>query len=81
MKYLRKLSLSLTLICVLTGAALGDGSQPPACPPGETNTPPCAAQPMNEELVVPGQTNTPPDLPVVGVTDIAETVLWALTLF
>ena len=30
---------------------------------------------------VPGQTCTPPALPVVDVTDIAETVLWALSLF
>lgn len=81
MKYVRKLSLYLTLICVLAAAAFAEETTTPTCVPGETLSPPCAAQTVNDDLVVPGQTESPPVQPVVTVTDIAETVLWSLLLF
>lgn len=81
MTHWRRLFLSFTLICVLTGAALGDGTPPPACIPGETNTPPCPAQPLNDDPADPGETAAPPALPTVDVTDITDAVMWALSLF
>ncbi|MFY9620231.1 MAG: hypothetical protein WAM70_10475 [Pyrinomonadaceae bacterium] len=81
MNYLRKLSLSLTLICILAAAGFAGETNTPPCTPGETNTPPCPAQSVNDDPVVPGQTNSPPALPVVDMTDITEAVLWALSLF
>jgi hypothetical protein len=81
MKYLRKLSLSLTLICVLAAAVFGGETSTPPCVPGETLAPPCSSQSVNDDSADPGETLTPPALPAVDVTDIAETVLWALLLF
>lgn len=81
MKYLRKLSLSLTLICILAAAVFADETNMPPCAPGETAAPPCAAQSPNDGPAVPGETLAPPAAPVVDITDIAETVLWSLLLF
>lgn len=80
MKHLKRLALSLTLMSALSVAAFAEPASPP-CAPGETSTPPCPAQSVNDEPLVPGQTSTPPALPVVSVTDMAETMLWALLLF
>ena len=92
MKTLKSIGLSSTLITVLAMAVFAGetpsppyicgetGTPPCACAPGETQGSPCAAQSMND-YPVPGQTETPPFLPVVPVTDIAETMLWSLLLF
>lgn len=66
MKSLKRLGLSLTLICVLAMAALaGETNSPPCAPPapGETNSPPCATAQMtsddpapSSEAVVPAST-------------------------
>ena len=80
MKYLRKLPLALTLICILAAAVFADETIKPPCAPGETGTPPCSSQSTNDLPVVPGETLTPPE-PVITVTDIAETLLWSLLLF
>jgi hypothetical protein len=81
MKYLRKLSLCLTLICILAAAVFAEETGTPPCAPGETSTPPCTAQPLNDDSADPGETSGPPALPAVDVTDITEAVLWALSLF
>jgi len=82
MNHLKRLVLTFTLMSVLAVAAFaGETESPPCADPGQTNSPPCAAQSVNENPVVPGQTNTPPAVPVFNVSDIAETVMWALSLF
>ena len=81
MKYLRKLPLSLTLICVLAAAAFAGETGSPPCAPGETGSPPCPAQSVSDDSTDPGETLAPPVLPVVNVTDLTEAVMWALSLF
>jgi hypothetical protein len=86
---LKKLAVSFTLMCVLAVTAFGDcepavpGQIPPpcACAPGETSGPPCSSQSVNDDSTSAGEILTPPALPTVGVTDISEAVLWALSLF
>ena len=84
MKYFKTLTLAFTLMFVLATAAFaGETSSPPLppCPPGETQGPPCVAQSVNDESPVLGETTVPSALDAVDVTDIAETLLWALLLF
>ena len=82
MKYPRKLSLSLILSCTLAAATFGGETNPPPCLPGELQSPPCVAQSVNDDSTVPGETKlTPPAQSAVDVTDITETVMWALSLF
>ena len=54
MNHLKRLALSLTLICALTAAAFAGetGSQP--CAPGETSGPPCAFSVGQSRLNRPG---------------------------
>lgn len=83
MQFLKNLTLLLTLACVLSVSAFAGETAAPHCAPepGQTSTPPCAAQSPTDDYAVPGETPTPPALPVVYVTDIAETMLWSLLLF
>ncbi|MGQ0760916.1 MAG: hypothetical protein ACT4OT_02685 [Acidobacteriota bacterium] len=81
MKNLKRLALSLTLISALSVAAFAGETESPSCLPGEVQSPPCAAQPVNDDSADPGEILTPPAQPTVDVTDMAETVLWALSLF
>ncbi|HEX5703324.1 MAG TPA: hypothetical protein VFX97_09020 [Pyrinomonadaceae bacterium] len=81
MTYLRKLSLSLTFICVLSAAAFAGETGTPPCAPGETLSPPCPGQSVNEPSSLPGETLSPPAAPVVDITDLTEAVMWALSLF
>jgi len=81
MKYLQRLTLSLTLLSVLAATAFAGETSSPPCAPGETSSPPCTAQPLNDDSAALGETLAPPALPTVDVTDIAETVLWSLLLF
>ena len=80
MKHLKRLALSLTLMSALSVAAFAEPASPP-CAPGETSTPPCPAQSVNDEPVDPGQPDTPLAQPVVNVNDLTEAVMWALSLF
>ena len=80
MNHLTRLSLTFILMFVLSAAAFGEPLTPP-CAPGQTESPPCSSQSVSDEPVVPGQTNTPSAEPVVNVTDLTETVMWALSLF
>lgn len=81
MNHLKRLALSLTLICALTAAAFAGETNTPPCAPGQTESPPCVGQSVNDDPVVPGQTESPPAVTAIDVTDIAETLLWALLLF
>lgn len=81
MEKLKRLALSFTLMFVLAGAIFADDPMPP-CNPGETHTPPCSSQPLNDDSAVPGEIQSPPaSHTAVDVTDITEAVLWALSLF
>ncbi|HXI23872.1 MAG TPA: hypothetical protein VNG71_08345 [Pyrinomonadaceae bacterium] len=63
MKYLRRLGVAVTLLCVLSLTTLaGDTNSPPCSTnPGETSSPPCAmAQVIPDDSVIPGDTNSPP---------------------
>jgi len=81
MKNLKRLTLSLTLMSVLSASAVAGETNSPPCVPGQTNSPPCSIQSANDDSTDPGETSGPPALPVVDVTDIAETLLWSLLLF
>jgi hypothetical protein len=81
MKNLKRLGLSLTLIAVLATAVFAGETPSPPYVCGETSSPPCTAQPLNDDSADPGEILTPPALPTVDVTDISEAVLWALSLF
>jgi len=81
MNKLKSLAVSIALMSVLAGAASGSETSPPTCEPGQTNTPPCVAQPLNDDSTVPGETLAPSARPVVDVTDITEAVMWAMSLF
>jgi len=86
MKDLRNLSLCLTLICALAAAVFAGETGTPPCAPGELQGPPCPAQSVNDDStpddsMTAGQANTPPSSEAVDVVDIAEAVMWALSLF
>ncbi len=81
MNHLTRLGLTFTLMSVLAAAAFAGETESPPCTPGQTNSPPCVAQSVNDNPVVPGQTEGPPTSEAVDVIDIAETVMWALSLF
>ena len=86
MKSLKRLGVSVTLLCVLSLTALaGETSSPPCAPPdpGETNSPPCAAaQFVPDDSVIPGQTDTPPASNAGAEYSIAEVAVdLALLLF
>ena len=80
MNHLKRLSLTFILVFVLSVTAFAEPLTPP-CAPGQTESPPCAAQSVNDASVVPGETLPPPALPAVDITDITEAVMWALWLF
>lgn len=80
MKQLKRLALSLTLMSALSVTAFGETNSSP-CLPGEVQSPPCAAQSTNDAPVIPSETLTPSAAPSLDVTYIAETVMWALSLF
>ena len=64
MKNLKRLGVSVTLLCVLAMAAFaGETNSPPCAPPdpGEVNSPPCAAVQMTPgDSLAPGETSSPP---------------------
>ena len=61
MKNLKRLGVSVTLLCVLSLTALAGETSSPPCAPGDTSSPPCAmAQVVPDDSVIPGQTDTPP---------------------
>lgn len=81
MQHLKRLTLAFTLMSILATAAFaGETETPPCANPGQTNSPPCAPQSVNDDSAVPGETHSPPVVPAVDVTDITETVMWALSL-
>lgn len=85
MKSVKTLTLAFTLLFVLATASFAGETncppEPPPCVPGETQGPPCTAQPLNDDSADPSELLTPPALPTVDVSDISEAVLWALSLF
>ena len=82
MKYLRNLSISLTLTCALATAVFAGETGTPSCAPGEVSTPPCPAQSVPDDSTTPtGTSATSASDTTVSVTAMAEAVLWALSLF
>ena len=86
MKNLKRLGLSVTLLCVLSLTTLAGETNSPPCAPGETNSPPCAAAQLTpDDSVAPGQTNTPPASNTAvppSVTEVALDLLQSvLSLF
>ena len=84
MKNLRRLGISITLLCVLAVAAFaGDTSSPP-CAPGDTSSPPCASAQMTpDDSVAPGTVNSPPASGVeISITEVAlDLLLDTLSVF
>ena len=73
MKNLRRLGISVTLLCVLSMTAFAGDTTSPPCAPGETTSPPCAsAQVTADDSVIPGDTMTPPALSSETEYSIAE---------
>ncbi len=61
MKNLKRLGVSVTLLCVLSLTTFAGDTNSPPCAPGDTNSPPCAmAQITSDDSVAPGNTNSPP---------------------
>jgi hypothetical protein len=61
MKNLKRLGVSVTLLCLLSLTTLAGDTNSPPCAPGDTNSPPCAAaQVVPDDSVTPGDTNSPP---------------------
>lgn len=81
MEKLKRLAVSFALMSVLAVAAFAGETNCPPCVPGETQGPPCTVQPLSDDSAAPGETSGPPTTPAVDITDIAETVMWALSLF
>jgi hypothetical protein len=83
MKSLKRLGVSVTLLCVLSLTTLaGDTTSPPCAPdPGETNSPPCAmSQLAPDDSVIPGATNSPPASDSGAEYSIAREVVVDLAL-
>ncbi len=73
MKNLKRLGVSVTLLCVLSLTTLAGDTNSPPCAPGDTNSPPCAiAQIVPDDSVAPGDTNSPPASNSGGDYSIAE---------
>lgn len=80
MNNLRRLGLSIALVCALAMVAFAD--DPPSCDPGETHGPPCAAtqvtpdDPAVQSEVIPPASNTGSDYAVtVLAVDVIESLL------
>lgn len=72
MKNLKRLCVSVTLLCLLAMPVFGDGNDS-SCQPGSTTSPPCvAAQVTDDESIFPGSTNSPPALSSETEYSIAE---------
>lgn len=73
MKNLKRLGISLALVCVLATAAFAGEVNSPPCAPGEVNSPPCAvAQITPDDSVVPGETSSPPASNAGDATSVTE---------
>ena len=73
MKNLKRLGVSVTLVCVLATAAFAGEVNSPPCAPGEVNSPPCAgAQITPADSVVPGETSSPPASNAAVTLSVAE---------
>lgn len=81
MKNLKRLGISVTLLCVLAINAFADDP----CTPGSTNSPPCvSAQVTTDEPVVPGATGSAPASNAeaeYSLSELAVDLLSALLLF
>ena len=76
MKNLKRLGVSVTLLCVLSLTTLAGDTNSPPCAPGDTNSPPCAmAQITPDDSVAPGDTNSPPASNSGAEYSIAEVAL------
>jgi hypothetical protein len=76
MKNLKRLGVSVTLLCVLSLTTLAGDTNSPPCAPGDTNSPPCAAaQVVPDDSVAPGDTNSPPASNSGAEYSIAEVAL------
>ncbi|HEU5236145.1 MAG TPA: hypothetical protein VFU37_03325, partial [Pyrinomonadaceae bacterium] len=79
---LKRLFVSLSLICVLTVTVCGGETPSPPCAPGETASPPCSsAQIATEDPAQSGVTQTTPSSVVVDVTLVVEEALLKLLLY
>jgi hypothetical protein len=73
MKNLKRLGLSVTLLCVLSLTTLAGETDSPPCAPGETDSPPCAAaQVTPNNPVAPGETDSPPASSAVDAASATE---------
>ena len=77
MKNLRRLGISITLLCVLAVAAFAGDTNSPPCAPGDTSSPPCAsAQMAPDDSVATGTVNSPPASEVeISITEVALDLL------
>ena len=76
MKNLKRLGVSVTLMCVLACAAFaGETNAPPCAAPGETNAPPCAAAQLTPDAVIPGETSSPPASNAGDASSVTEVAL------
>jgi hypothetical protein len=80
MKNLKRLGVSVTLLCVLSLTTLAGDTNSPPCAPSDTNSPPCAMaqitpDPESAETVAPASTSgSAYSVSKVGV-DLLQSVL------
>jgi hypothetical protein len=73
MKNLKRLGISLPLVCVLATVAFADGSPCAPPEPGTVNSPPCAAvQITSDDSVARGETQSPPASNAGDAASVAE---------
>lgn len=73
MKNLRRLGITVTLLCALSMTAFAGDTTSPPCAPGQTEGPPCASSQVTEDdSIVPGSTTSPPALSSETEYSIAE---------
>jgi hypothetical protein len=84
MKNLRRLGVSVTLMCILAVVAFAGETQAPPCAPPEpgiTNTPPCAAaQIMPGDSLAPGEMSASNAAVTPSVTEVAIDLLQSVLL-
>lgn len=78
MKSLKRLGVSVTLLCVLSMTAFaGDTSSPPcgSPDPGTVSSPPCSVAQVTTDDAVPGDTNGSPSSYATDIPAISEVAI------
>jgi hypothetical protein len=82
MKNLKRLGISVTLVCVLAMSSFAGETNSPPCAPGETNSPPCsAAQLTPDDSATTDETSSSPATNTGAEYSVAEAAVDVLQSF